>query len=120
VAFAFQNEGHFTAAGWWDIDSNKCAPAEFSFPGATLYYAADSDNFKEGSDSVREHWGNEASLYVSSQKFNFDSAEQKHGENPSEKFSSIELTVEQQAKPVLITFHFTSGQTTTDVVIKKQ
>jgi tetratricopeptide (TPR) repeat protein len=120
VAFAFQNQGHFTAAGWWDVDPNKCVPADFSFPGATLYYTADSDKFKEGSDSVQEHWGNETSLYVSSQKFNFDSAEQKRGETPSEKFSSIELTAQQQGKPVVITFHFTQGQTTTDVVIKKQ
>jgi tetratricopeptide (TPR) repeat protein len=120
VAFAFQNQGNFTAAGWWDVDPKKCVPADFSFPGATLYYAADSDNFKDGSDSVREHWGNETSLYVSSQKFNFDSAEQKRAETPSEKFSSIELTAQQQGRPVVITFHFTTGQTTTDVVIKKQ
>ncbi|MGO9358435.1 MAG: tetratricopeptide repeat protein [Xanthobacteraceae bacterium] len=120
VAFAYQAQGGFTAAGWWGADPNKCEPADFSFPGATLYYTADSDEYKNGSDTVHEHWGNDTDLNVISEKFNFDNAQQKRGGTRSEKFSSIELTPQQQGKPVVITFHFSPGHTATDVVIKKQ
>jgi uncharacterized membrane protein len=118
VALAFQDQGNFTAAGWWSVDPNKCEPADFSFQGATLYYAADSDQYKQGSGMAQEHWGNKTNLYVSTQKFNFDNAESNRSNTKGEMFSSIELTAQQQTTPVTITFHFVPGNTTTSVAIK--
>lgn len=120
VAFAFENQGNFSAAGWWSVDPNKCAPADFSFQGATLYYTADSDEFKQGSGTAHEHWGDKTNLYVSGQKFNFDNAETSRSGTQGEMFSSIELTAQQQAAPVVITFNFAANNMTINVAIKKQ
>ena len=119
VAFADQNQGNFTAAGWWSVDPNKCESADFAFSGATLYYAADSDQFRQGNNTVSDHWGGGTSLYISSQKFNIDNAQLNRSGAKSENFSSIQLTPQQQANPVSIVFHFVPGNTKIDVTIKK-
>jgi uncharacterized membrane protein len=118
VALAYLDQGTFTARGWWSIDPHKCEPADFLFPGSTIYYTADSDDYKEGGKSMTDHWGNKTQLYISDKKFKFDHAENSRDGTSGEMFSLVDLTEKQQLKPVTITFHFTSGSTTTDVEIK--
>ena len=118
VAFAYQVQGNFTAAGWWSVDPNKCADADFSFQGATLYYAADFGLYKTGRRTAHDHWGNKTKLFVTSKKFTFDNAGQRRRGARSEMFSQIELTTQQQANPVTITFHFVQGSTTINVKMK--
>jgi uncharacterized membrane protein len=121
VALASQNQGGFNAAGWWSIEPNTCEPADFSFQGlATIYYAADSDQIKQGNSTEHEHWGNKINLYVSGQKFNFDNAQLNRSGAQGEMFGSVELTTQQQNTPVTITFHFLLGNTITNVTTKKQ
>jgi len=110
VAFAYQNQENFNAAGWWSANPNTCEPADFSFQGAALYYAADAAQY---------HWGNKVNLYVSAQKFSYDNAQLNRNDAHGEMFSLLELTEQQQNSPVTITFHFVPGNTTTDITIKK-
>jgi len=119
VALAFQDQGSFTAAGWWTVDPNKCVPADFPFKGALLYYTGDSDQYTQSSGTTsQEHWGNKTNLFVSSKKFNFDHAEQSRSDTAGELFSWVQLTEQQQTTPVTITFHFAPGGTQINVVIK--
>ena len=119
VALAFQDQGRFTAAGWWAVDPNKCEPADFSFAGAALYYAADSDQYRQGSGSTaQDHWGNQTNLYVRSKKFNLDDAQLLRGNTLSEKFSYVQLPEQQEASRVVITFHFVPGQTRINVATR--
>lgn len=116
VALAFEDQGNFTAAGWWTVDANKCEPAAFSFPGGWLYYSADFDKYPaSGGGTSQDHWGNETSLFVGSKKFNFDHAERSRPETSGEMFGSVRLSEVQQTKPVSITFHFLPGNSSVTI-----
>jgi tetratricopeptide (TPR) repeat protein len=109
VAFAVESQGHFTAAGWWNVDPNKCEPANFNFEGTTLYYAANSDT---------DHWGGETSLYIADQIFNFTGAEKNRSGAHAEKFNALVLSPGDLAlKQLTLTFHFGANYMT-DVNIK--
>jgi tetratricopeptide (TPR) repeat protein len=104
AAFAIQSQGHFIAAGWWDVDPGKCAPADFNFEGAgTLYYMA---------DSATEHWGGGTTLYTVDKKFNFADAEQNRNGRNAEQFNSLAFTPSQQASTLALTFHYTANHVT--------
>jgi uncharacterized membrane protein len=118
VALAYLDQGTFTARGWWSVDPHRCEPADFLFPGSTIYYTADSDDYKQDGMTMTDHWGNKTQLFVSNKKFNFDHAKNPRDGASGESFSLIELSEKQQLKPVKITFHFTSGSTTTDIDMK--
>jgi uncharacterized membrane protein len=118
VALAYLDQGTFTARGWWSVDPHRCEPADFLFPGSTIYYTADSDDYKQDGKTMTDHWGNKTQLFVSNKKFNFDHAENPRDGASGESFSLIELSEKQQLRPVKITFHFTSGSTTTDIDMK--
>lgn len=112
VAFAYENEGRYTAAGWWSVEPQACQPVDFAFQGAALYYAADSDNYKEGRLTKHDHWGNKVKLYVTKKDFKFDDAGQRRRGASAEMFSSAALTQPPQGKSLSITCHFKSGGTT--------
>jgi len=118
VALAYPNGDKFTAAGWWSVDPGKCLDVNFSFSGATLYYSADSDDYKEGGRTHRYHWGNQKKLYVSAKKFDTDEAERHRRGSQGQMFSSLQLTDQQQGKPLQITLHFQEGSTSINVKIK--
>jgi uncharacterized membrane protein len=121
VALAFKNQGDFSAAGWWSVDPNKCAPAVFSFSGSSLYYTADSDRYPANNGGTsQDHWGNETKLFISSKQFSSDHVEQSRDGTEGEMFSSVGLTEQQQSSPVTITLHFSPGNTMINVNIKKQ
>jgi uncharacterized membrane protein len=121
VALAFENQGNFSAAGWWTVEPNKCEPAAFSFPGSSLYYTADSDRYPASNGGTsQDHWGNEAKLFISSKKFSSDHAEQSRDGTEGEMFSSVKLSEQQQSSPVKITVHFSPGNTVINMNIMKQ
>lgn len=111
VAFAYPNGEKVTAAGWWSVDPKKCADVNFPFTGATLYYTANSDNYKQGRKTYHDHWGNKKELYVTSKKFNTDDAQSRRRGTKGQMFSLFELAKPLQGKPVQITFHFQKGST---------
>lgn len=57
VALAYPNGDKFTAAGWWNVDSNKCVDVNFSFSGDALYYSADSNNYRQGGEDLSRSLG---------------------------------------------------------------
>jgi tetratricopeptide (TPR) repeat protein len=117
AALAYEAEGHFIAAGWWNVDPNQCQAANFTFQGAKLYYAGDSDPYQNGSHTMIEHWGGGTSLYVSDKKFNFDDAEQNRSGTRVEKFDVLELLPAPHGSQVIITFG--NHGTDTDVTVKQ-
>jgi tetratricopeptide (TPR) repeat protein len=119
VALAFPIQGNFTAAGWWSVDPNQCTAPDFAFQGATLYYAADSDNFSQGGKTGQDHWGGTTNLFVSSLKFNYADAQTDRSGAHGEMFSSVQLSPQLQNTPVTITFHFVPGNTNVDIEAKK-
>ena len=67
---------------------------------------------------MTDHWGNKTQLFVSSNKFKFDRAENGRDGTSGEMFSLVELTKKQQLRPVKMTLHFASGSTTIDTDFK--
>ncbi len=119
VAFAYPVEERFTGQGWWNVDPNQCAVIDFSFQGGRLYYTADSDEYKSGGTSrSRDHWGNKTPLFLTRKDFKSNDLNKQHPGTKREMFSYVELTAQQQANPVTITFHFVSGSTTINVKMK--
>jgi tetratricopeptide (TPR) repeat protein len=118
AVLAYESEGHFIAAGWWNVDPNQCQAANFTFQGAKLYYAADSDSYRNGSDTMIEHWGDGTGLYVSDKKFNFDDAEQNRSGTRVEKFDVLELLPAPHGSQVTLTFG--NHGTDTEVIVKQQ
>jgi uncharacterized membrane protein len=111
VAFAYQAQGGFTAAGWWNVEPNECQPVDFVFEGATLYYAANSDGYRDGRMTSRDHWGNKEELFVTRAKFDFDNAERSRRSTRPEMFSSYEIPQGFAGKPATVTLHFVHGST---------
>jgi uncharacterized membrane protein len=111
VAFAYQNQRNVPASGWWSVEPNACQTVDFSFQGATLYYAADSDDYKEGTATSRDHWGNKIKLFVGDMKFDFDDAQAPRSGTTTKMFSLYEIPQQFLGKPTTITFHFVSGKT---------
>lgn len=118
VALAYQDDNGYHAAGWWAVDPNACRDIDFQFQGSTIYYTADSNLYKEGGKTVRDHWGNKKELFVPSKDFNFDRVDQARRDAKPAMFSSFSLTAEQKSKPVAITIRFTSGNTMISVKSK--
>jgi uncharacterized membrane protein len=115
VALAYENQGSFTAAGWWEVGPNACEPADFAFEGSKLYYAADSDDYRSGRFTKHDHWGNKTKLFVSKKKFNSENVERSRSGARAEMFSFVEVSQPTPEKPPKITFHFRSGGTTIEV-----
>jgi uncharacterized membrane protein len=111
VAFAFEEQGNFTAAGWWNVEPNACQPANFPFQSAVLYYTAHSDSYRDGRATSRDHWGNKMKLYVTSKKFNFDGAERSRSGATPDMFSLYDVPQGYHGSGT-ITFHFVPGSTT--------
>jgi len=111
VAFAYQNQRNLPASGWWSVEPHACQTVEFSFQGSTLYYAADSEDYREGGATNRDHWGNKIKLFVSDRKFDFDDAESPRRGATAKMFSLYEIPQSYLGKPMTITFHFVSGNT---------
>jgi len=118
VALAFEGPSGIASAGWWSVEPNACKDIDFAFPGASFYYAADSDSYKEGGSSMRDHWGNKKELFVPTKDFKTDDAGRKRRDAKPVKFSEVRLSELQQSKPVVITLRFSSGTTTTQIKIK--
>ncbi len=122
VAFANQDNGGYTAAGWWAVPKDACQDVDFTLQGDTLYYAADSDSYKSGRDTKRDHWGNKLKLFVGSKKFNYTDAEKSRRGAKAEMFSSATTTPSKPAiepAPVAITVHFKPGGTSIEFTTKK-
>lgn len=118
VAFAYPGGEGFTAAGWWDVKPNDCQRVDFEFQGASLYYAANSDSYRDGRETSRDHWGNKERLFVTKTKFNFDHAETDRRGAKSEMFSAYQIPAVHLGKPATITLHFVHGSTTINVSSK--
>jgi uncharacterized membrane protein len=111
VAFAFQNQRDIPASGWWSVEPGVCQTVDFQFKGATLYYAADSDNYKDGAKTSHDHWGNKIKLFVRDGKFDFDDAQTRHHDTTGEMFSSYVIPPNFLGKFTKLEFHFLSGKT---------
>lgn len=115
VALASENGGAFHAAGWWAVDPNACRDIDFPFQGAVLYYTADSDPYREGNKTLRDHWGNKKELFVGTKDFKFDHAEQRQPGSKPTKFSFATVSEKLQSKPISIVIRFMSGNTSITV-----
>jgi uncharacterized membrane protein len=115
VAFAYQARDGFTASGWWNVEVNECRPVDFLFDGDTLYYSANSDGYRDGRMTSRDHWGNKRELFVTRAKFDFDNADRSRRGTRPEMFSSYEVPQGFVGKPATITFHFVHGSTTINI-----
>jgi uncharacterized membrane protein len=111
VAFAYIHQHNVPAAGWWSVEPNACQNIDFSFQGATLYYAADSDDYKDGAKTSHDHWGNKIKLFVGDPKFDFDDAQSPRSGATEKMFSLYEIPPHYLGKPMAIVFHFFSGKT---------
>jgi uncharacterized membrane protein len=118
VALAYEQPAGISAAGWWSVEPKACKDIDFAFTGAFFYYTADSDSYKERRKTMTDHWGNKKELFVPSKDFKTDDAGRKGRNAGPVKFSQVELTQQQQAKPVVITLRFSSGSTTTEIKLK--
>ncbi len=112
VAFASQDKGSFTAAGWWTVAPKACQAVDFTFKGTTLYYTADSDSYQIGNTSNQNHWGNVVQLFVTSGDFKSDNAEISRGDAKAEKFSLAEIPAKYGKNPVSTTLRFAQGSVT--------
>jgi uncharacterized membrane protein len=115
VAFAYQARDGFAAAGWWNVEANECRPVDFLFDGATLYYSANSDRYRDGRAINRDHWGNKEELFVTRAKFDFDNAERSRRGTRPEMFSLYDIPQAYLGKSTTITFHFVHGSTTINI-----
>ncbi len=112
VAFASQDKGSFTAAGWWTVAPKACQAVDFTFKGTTLYYTADSDSYQIGNTSNQNHWGNVVQLFVTSGDFKSDNAEISRSDAKAEKFSLAEIPAKYGKNPVSTTLRFAQGSVT--------
>jgi uncharacterized membrane protein len=119
VAFAYQHQRSVPASGWWTVEPNVCQNVDFSFQGATLYYAADSDDYKQGAATSHDHWGNKIKLFVGDTKFDFDDAQSPRRDATTEVFSLYEIPQQFRGKPVKIIFHLVSGKTNITITTSK-
>jgi uncharacterized membrane protein len=119
VAFADQVQDSLNASGWWSVEPNDCQPVDFQFQGTTLYYSADSDGYKDGRATSRDHWGNKTKLFVTKSKFVFDGADRSRRGTKAQMFSSYEVPPSYSGKPISMTFHFTHGSTSISVKAAK-
>ncbi len=117
VALAKQEGGSYTVGGWWTVPKNSCQDVDFTLEADTLYYAADSDDYRSGRETRHDHWGNKIQLFVGSRfgnKFNFANADKGRAGAKPEMFSSATMTQQSQPKAVAITVHFKQGGTSID------
>lgn len=119
VAFAYQNQRNVPASGWWTVEPNVCEKVDFSFQGAALYYAADSDNYTQGTATSHDHWGNKIKLFVGDTKFDFDDAQSPRRDATTEMFSLYEIPQQYRGKPAKIIFHFLGGKTNITITTGK-
>jgi uncharacterized membrane protein len=112
VAFANRVQDSFSASGWWSVGPNDCIPVDFQFQGTTLYYSADSDDYRDGRATSRDHWGNKVRLFVTRTKFDFDNADRSRRGTRAEMFSSYDVPQSYSEKSAVITFRFIHGSTT--------
>lgn len=122
VALADLSGGSFTAAGWWTVPPDACLDANFTLRGDTIYYAADSDGYKSGRETRRDHWGNRVKLFVGSKDFNFTDADKSRRGAKAEMFSSAGLVARPPAiepPPVDVTVSFKPGGSSVDSTIRK-
>lgn len=119
VAFAYQNNGAFTAEGWWTVASNACQDVPFTLQGDTLYYTAHSDSYRDGRDTKHQHWGNKLQLYVGNRNFTFSEADKSRRGAKPEMFSSASRSQQQEGMDLLITVFFKPGGTTVSMSPKK-
>jgi uncharacterized membrane protein len=115
VAFASENQGNFTASGWWVIKRDACETTDFAVEGTTLHYTADSDEYKNGSGKARDHWGNKTRLFVTEKKFTFEHAEERRRGTKAQMFGAGTVPEPTKDRPVQITLRFTSGNTSITV-----
>jgi len=118
VAFAYQDRDGFTASGWWNVEGNECRPVDFLFDGDTLYYSANSDGYRDGRETSRDHWGNKRELFVTRAKFGFENADRSRRGTRPEMFSSYDVPQAYLGKPTKITFHFVHGSTSITITGK--
>ena len=111
VAFAYPNQRDVPASGWWSVEPNACQTIDFKFEGATLYYTADSDSYRDSSKTSRDHWGNKIKLFVRDTKFDFDDAQTRRHGTTGEMFSSYVIPQQYIGRFTKLEFHFVSGKT---------
>jgi uncharacterized membrane protein len=115
LALAYEDQGRFVASGWWRAAPGACARVDFAYSGATLYYTADSDSYRDGRFTKRDHWGNKLKLYVETKDFRtVDAAAKRRGAQPA-MFSSTSFNAPPPGKTANITFRFKSGGTTIEM-----
>jgi uncharacterized membrane protein len=119
VAFANETGGSYTASGWWTVAKDSCQDVDFTLQGDTLYYAANSDDYKVGRDTKHDHWGNKVQLFVSTGKFNLTNAEKNRRGAKPVMFSSATATQQTPSTVVAITVHFKSGGTSISFTSKQ-
>jgi len=118
VALAYEGSNGFHAAGWSAVEPNSCRAVDFPFRGSVLYYAADSDSYREGDKTVHDHWGNKKKLYVREKDFDLENAGQSRPGTKPAMFSLATVSEQLQSKPILITVRFTSGSTSINMKAK--
>jgi len=112
VALAGADNGSYAAAGWWTVSENACQDVVgFTVQGDTIYYSADSDDYKSGRDTKRDHWGNKLQLFVSEKKFDFTDADKPRRGAKAQMFSSATMSQQPPSKDVAITLHFKQNGT---------
>jgi uncharacterized membrane protein len=118
VALAYEGSNGFHAAGWSAVEPNSCRAVDFPFRGSVLYYAADSDSYREGDKTVHDHWGNKKKLYVREKDFDLENAGQSRPGTKPAMFSLATVSEQLQSKPIIITLRFTSGSTSINMKAK--
>ncbi len=111
VAFASQVDSGYSAAGWWTVGPNDCQTTDYVLQGDTLYYTADSDSYRNGRGTAKDHWGNVLKLYVSKNQFTYPNADQRQRGAKTEMFSSASLAKPNDSQTLSVTVHFKSGGT---------
>ena len=119
VAFAYQNQRNIPASGWWTVEPNVCQTVDFAFQGDALYYAADSEDYKDGDKTSRDHWGNKIKLFVADAKFDFDDAQSPRNGATGKSFSLYEIPPQFLGKPAKLVFHFGGGKTDITITVNK-
>ena len=112
VALANEVDGSYAAAGWWRVEQNDCMDTDFTLASDTIYYTADSEGYRKGRNTGHDHWGNTLKLYVSTNKFSFDNAEQRRRHAKAEMFGSASTTLSGRPDALAVTINFNNGGTT--------
>jgi hypothetical protein len=75
----------------------------------------DSEDYKDGAATSRDHWGNKLKLSVGDARFDFEDGLSWGDGATTKMFSQYEIPQQYLGKPMAIVFHFASGKTSITV-----